>query len=265
MRVKLKSLIGQFSVYKTLGYTDKFRIVKYASNASGSNTTKEIQYQKLFQDDGRNDTVLESAAWQANPRYSSYNLTIDEYKQALVAASQDLNKASDVLTCVNLAMDNNFNTNNAYNFDNTIFNNLEIQNSVEVVVDLGSYRNSLVFDSDHKYRYLVIEPNKYTERNCIYGISATGSLPTKKDNATSLFDSSNAVTPKSLNQVSISLYDMIKELETNANKNFQYRGKNYTVYKYYFTSSYNYNTDTGKIDRIIFTLIKDINFDKYGL
>ena len=162
-------------------------------------------------------------------------------------------------------MDNNFETNNAYNFDNTVFSNLEVENSVEVVIDLGTYRNSLAFDSAHKYRYLLTEPNKYTERNCVYGITNVGNLEAKKTNIRSIFDSSNSVNPKSLKQISINMYDVIKELETNANKNFQYRGKNYTVYKYYFISNYNLNTNTGKIDRVTFTLVKDENFDKYGL
>jgi hypothetical protein len=182
----------------------------------------------------------------------------ERYTKALIAASQNLNKVTDIVSAVNLAISINDENNNSYKYNT----NLEVASSVEIIVDLGS--NTFGFSSygtngNSHYRYLLIEPNSKVKANNIYGISTNYVLnsqtlenkyKTKYERATTLF---NNITSNN-----VSTYKMLAELRDS--KVINYDNKSYTIYKYYFEGSYEINETTGLIDSVKFKLIEDKNF-----
>jgi hypothetical protein len=56
----------------------------------------------------------------------------------------------------------------------------------------------------------------------------------------------------------VSLYKMLSALRNT--KIIQSKGQSYTVYQYYFLGNCILNSNTGKIETIKFTLMKDKNF-----
>ena len=172
----------------------------------------------------------------------------DNYKKALIVASQNLNKGSDVVTAINDAIDVNYRNSNSY-----LYNYVEKQNSVEVIVDLGSSRTEFGFNKTAHYQYLVIEPNKNVKPKYVYGsnsINSTGSNEQNKEKNIELniFKDSNA----------INVYDMLKELRDT--KIIDFDGKTYSLYKYYFLGEVFINETTGLVETVKFTLVKDSKF-----
>ena len=176
------------------------------------------------------------------------------YKKALSVASQNLDTIYDVVTCVNDAIDINYRNNNSYLYDF-----VEIQSSVEVIVDLNGYQNDLAFSSS-KGRYLLIEPNKNIKAKCIYdvgdSISESGNNSELKEKRVNDYKSRFNSTYE------IKLYDMINKLRENKIIYDDSLNKKFTVYKYYFMCKTFINGDTGLIETIKFTLIKDNKFDE---
>jgi hypothetical protein len=178
------------------------------------------------------------------------------YNQALVMASQNLNTASDVLSAVNFAISNNYDNNNSYKYTS----NFEKVNTVEIIIDLlgGNVNNlnDLNFDSQ---RYLVIEPNKEAKANYAFTLSSvqtkySNNYKNKEDNIQTIKDSTENRTAET-----VSLYKMLNALRNT--KLVEYNGQKYTVYEYYFSGECILNSNTGKIETVKFTLIKDKYFN----
>lgn len=244
---ELDRLNAKFVGYETGGThtpADTFDIT-YARTSGAASSTRTISYHTLF------DTS---------------NL-VDEnyYNKALIGASQNLKTISSVVTCINDAIDTNYQNNNSY-----AYNNLEVQNTVEVIVDLGSsYKNEFNFSaiksspSTH-YQYLVIEPSPNVKSKHIYGLTSAHTLTETGNNTddkranVSNFSSIYFNDKSNSNYNAISVYDMLDELRDT--KAIIQDGKNYMVYKYYFFGEVFTNEVTGLIETVKFTLIKDKNF-----
>lgn len=164
------------------------------------------------------------------------------YNKSLKAISSNLNNISDVITAINDAFNINYKNNNGYKYDN-----LEIQNSVEIIVDLGDVlKNEFTFNKN--FQYLLIEPNKDVNTKCIYSSNSISNSKNENVNL-NIFKKSNE----------IKIYDMLKEFrDTKIIPDDN--GKMCTVYKYYFFGETIINDFTGLIETVKFTLIKDRNF-----
>ena len=56
------------------------------------------------------------------------------------------------------------------------------------------------------------------------------------------------------------MYDVLTEMRES--KVIEYRNRSYTVYRYYFTASYELNQNTQLIETVKFKLLEDKNFYK---
>lgn len=216
---------GTYSLNDIISFTEARKF-----NASGieeASSTKSYKYSQVF----------------ANPRQITND---DYYKRSLIAVSQSLNTGYDVVTAINDAIDINDKNNNGYRY-----NQLELQNSVEIIIDLGSYKNDFTFNK--AFRYLIIEPNRNVKSRHIYG---TNSITSSGTNETNKKSNSELDVFKSNNEISV--YDMLDELRST--KVINQDSKSYTVYKYYFFGQIIFNDFTGKIETVKFTLVKDKNF-----
>ena len=149
------------------------------------------------------------------------------------------------------------------------YNNLETQSSVEIIIDLGSYKNEFEFskikNTSSYYQYLVIEPNKSVKPKNIYGISSGYNLTTTEStNTKNKIENINNFQNMFVNDKSnvkynaISVYNMLEELRTT--KVIDQENNSYTVYKYYFMGETFVNEESGLIETVKFTLVKDKNF-----
>ncbi len=239
---EIEAFNAKFEGYETGGNhnTDDTISVTYArTNYSGTWVTKEAKYSELFR--------------SAPNSVESSNEEV--YNRLLLAASKSLNTASDVVTAINDAIDINDRNNNSYKYS-TGSDSLEVQNSVEIIVDLNGYQNSFNFFAKNGVsgacKYLVIEPNKNVEAKFIYGqnnINTSSSNNTEnKNNNVESFDTSKK----------INVYDILTELrETKIVKTDMQTA---SVYQYYFIGQTFINEYTNLIETVKFTLIKDQNF-----
>ena len=189
-----------------------------------------------------------------NTKYFSYDdvfkkigISDDNYKSALISISQRLNKTSDVISAINDAIDVNDRNNNGY-----LYNGLEAQNSIEIIVDLGDKYTDFRFNKPNgtqQYRYLVIEPNKSVRAKNVYGFN---SIENTKEKRVGKFEVTDENT--------IKVYNMLEELRDT--KVISDKNKKYTVYKYYFFGEVFKNEYTDLIDSVRFTLVKDKKFDE---
>lgn len=168
----------------------------------------------------------------------------DYYNKSLVVASQNLNKVSDVISAINDAIDINYKNNNSYEYGG-----LEVQSSVEVIVDLENYYKNFSFNKINgtSYKYLLIEPNKDVKAKNVYGFN---SIEDTKEERVKNFEVDEDNT--------IKVYDMLEELRDT--KIIEEQGKKYTVYKYYFSGDIGFNKITNLVETVKFTLIEDKNF-----
>lgn len=238
---EIDEINSKFLGYETGGeHTDgdSFTITYNRQHGSSSTTvdSKQYKYGQLF-----------GSATGLPPTI----FTSDEhYRKSLIVASQSLNVVSDVVSAINDAIDTNNRNNNNYKY-----NSLEVQNSVEIIVDLGSYYTEFNFNKigSNQYRYLVIEPNENVNPKYVYGFSASEISDDKQSNVNLNFVNSGA------NRNNINVYDMLTELrDTHVIRDSL---KTYTVYKYYFYGEIRKNDFTGLIESVKFTLTKDNNFD----
>ena len=134
---------------------------------------------------------------------------------------------------------------------------IEIQNSVEIIIDLNEYATSLPFATVNgvNYRYFVIEPNPNVVARYVYG-----------QNPSSLTDTGNNTEDKVKNiekctfstNNAVKVYDLLRDLRET--KSIEDSLKKYTVYEYYFMGEVFTNETTGLIETVKFTLVKDKNF-----
>lgn len=161
-----------------------------------------------------------------------------------LVASQYLNTIADVVTAVNLAYDINYTNSNSY-----INDYVEKQNSVEIYIEMGDDR-----PTDIKKFYL-LEPDSRTKINCLYGFDVISSSGTR----TNRINFFNNTSDSNINTSEVSCYNLITQL--NETKLIFRKNQKYTIYRYYFKAEYDIDNETGKINSIVFKLIKDNEFD----
>ena len=189
--------------------------------------------------DGTSETIYKKYSDIFSSSYSN--------NRALISVSQRLNTVADVVSAINDAIDVNDRNNDGY-----LYNGLEVQNSVEIIVDLGSeYYSKFNFNKidGTPYQYLVIEPNKSVRAKNVYGFN---SLKNTKEERVDNFIIKDENT--------INVYDMLEELRDT--KVISDKNKKYTVYKYYFFGEVFKNEYTDLVDSVRFTLVKDKKFDE---
>ena len=224
---EIKTFNAKFSSYDTGGtysLNDRVSFTKVAT-ANSSNTTESYKYSDIF--------------LNAVPT--------DYYSRLLVSASQKLNTAYDVVTAVNDAISINDKNNNSYKYGK-----LELQNSVEIIIDLKEYKNSFSFNPNN-FQYFIIEPNKSVKNKCVYGAHSINIIGTNENNK-----KLNSELPIFNDSNEVNLYGMLDELRDT--KVVWLNNKSYTVYKYYFFGRTFTNETTGKIETVYFSLVKDKNF-----
>ena len=224
---EIDSFNSKFSHYETGGehqVTDEIGVT-LVPEYGGSSDIKYFQYNKLFKE--------------------SPGISENYYNKALISVSQTLNKVADVVSAINDAIDVNDRNNDGY-----LYNGLEIQNSVEIIVDLGTEYNKFNFNKidGTPYRYLVIEPNKSVRAKNVYGFN---SLKDTKEKRVDDFKVEDKNT--------IKVYNMLEELRDT--KVIDDKNKQYTIYKYYFFGEVIKNDFTELIDSVKFTLVEDKNFN----
>lgn len=206
---------------------------------AGQVTSIDVKYRNLF------------AAGTNRGVHTNTIETKQYYGRALIDAARNLNTVSDVVSAINDAIDVNYINNNSYKYSG-----VEIQASVEVIVDLDTYRNDLSFckpDGTTAYQYLVIEPNANVKANHIYGFNSINTSGTNTENK-----EKNALNLVFQDSNEINLYNMLAELRET--KNLQEVLKTYTVYQYYFFGEVIQNENTGLVETLKFKLIRDENF-----
>ncbi len=166
----------------------------------------------------------------------SMNLNNDNTTKRYTAA-RDLNNISDVITAINLASNINYTNNYGYDYDY-----LETVNTVEIIIDFGkpNFIPGVITS-----RYYIIEPNKGVKPSMVYG---TNSIGTKNSNISN-FSIANP----------ISTYKLLENLRES--KLVLHDNTNYTLYKYYFSSSYVVNDKTDKIDSVTFKIVEDLGYN----
>ncbi len=220
---------------------DIFTITYVRQNLTGDTQSKTFKYKELF-------------GTYSNP---NRNITNDDYyRKSLIVASQDLNTVSDVVSAINDAIDTNCRNSNNY-----LYNEVEIQNSVEIIVDLGEQEyKDLNFNkpsgaAPNQFRYLIIEPSRNVKAKHIYGFNR---IVGGKDVIDGMDKETRANTLTFEDNNAIKTYDMLEELRDT--KIIQDELKSYTVHKYYFFGEIHTNDRTGLIDSVKFTLINDYDF-----
>ena len=226
---EIEAFNAKFLGYETGGThtaSDTTSIIFYRGRGGAADSTKDdISYNEIFNKNGK----VASGG--------------DKYHKALIAAAS-LNTIYDVVTAINDAIDINDANNNSYKYDY-----LEIESSVEIIVDLGSStRTDFDFNGTPHYQYLVIEPNKDVKAKHIY---ATDHISTSKQTNATGFSTANPV----------SVYDMLKELRNTGIITMD--NKVYTLYQYYFFGEVIENENTGLVETVKFTLVKDNKFQKW--
>ena len=225
---EIEAFNAKFLGYETGGthtVSDTTSIIFYRGRGGAADTTKEdISYNEIFNKNGK----VASGG--------------DKYHKALIAATS-LNTVYDVVTAINDAIDINDLNNNSYKYDY-----LEIESSVEIIVDLGTSRTDFDFNGTSHYQYLVIEPNKNVKAKHIY---ATNHVSANKQTNATGYSTANPVN----------VYDMLKELRNTDVITMD--NKVYTLYQYYFFGEVIENGKTGLVETVKFTLTKDKKFQKW--
>lgn len=258
---ELEAINAKFVNYDTGGnhtIQDEFSITYFRNKRSEVADTINITYRQLFENA---PPSLPASPTQA--QIDLYNRNLNIYHKELIGASQNLNRVSDVVTCINDAINTNYKNNNAYKSDG-----LEIQNAIEVIVNLNNYESDFNFakikNTSSYFKYLIIEPNRNVKSKYIYGLTSGHTLSTVGTNTQQKRDNANNFSEMFINDKTdgkynaVSVYDMLEELRDT--KVISQDNKTYTVYKYYFIGENFINEETGLIETIKFTLVKDKNF-----
>ena len=174
---------------------------------------------------------------------------------ARTSAAKNLNVISDVVTAVNDAYDINYQNSNEYKIKDYI----EYENGMIIVIDLK--KANLIDDfagsgKKSKTKY-VIFPNEKIQSGYVYGMNNTeyNSLMNKIKNRQKNIDIS------SYQKVSLSRFmEVFRESRTSTATDGLSSGSTYILYKYYFAGSLNINSETQKVDKVTFTLVKDTKY-----
>lgn len=170
-------------------------------------------------------------------------------------ALKSLNVISDVITAVNSAFDVNYQNSNKYKVDDYV----EYENGLVIVIDLK--KNNLIPNfagpgKASKTKY-VIFPNKDIEYGYVYGMndSEYTSLMTKIKNH------DKNISISSYQKVPISAFlENFRESRVATSADSPPDSSYYTLYKYYFVGELNINSETGKVDKVVFSLVTDKEF-----
>jgi len=231
--LEIDAFNSRFIGYETGGThstSDTFNIIKVRSTSSGASTPITIQFGTLFGNTG------------------SYGAS---HNKALVAASQSLNTASNVVTAINDAIDTNYTNSNSY-----LYGYVESQNSVEIIVDLNGYTSDAQVQKFNKgYRYLVIEPNQNVKAKTVYGFNG---LDLSGDNTSKRLNRIESLKNQFNDSNSINAYDILENLRETMPMTMD--GRNYTVYRYYFFGQVFKNESTHLVETVKFTLVKNNGF-----
>ena len=216
---------------------DIITITKVRKTHNGSNELINYKIKDLF----KNHTV-------------SNEDDFNNEKRAVINLAQKLNTIYDVVTAINDAIDINDRNNNSYKYGN-----LEVQNSVEIIVDLGSkeYDFSKEGDDPKNYQYLLIEPNENVKPKCVYGMNSIMQSNSNTNTENKKINVENFKVEE-YEKNTINVYDMLKKLRVD--KIITLEGKPYLIYQYYFFGQTFTNEETGLIETVKFTLVKDNNF-----
>lgn len=226
---------AKFIGYETGGThstADKFNIVQRAANGRTSGS-KEIQYSLLFSSGGG---------------YTNK----DVRKKALVAASQSLNTAADVVTAINDAIDVNYQNSNGY-----LYGYKELQTCVEIIVDL-SLTDTKVNNFNKGFRYLTIEPNKAVKAKYVYGrkdIATGGTNTQNRANNINSFVVNESTNPDGSGGNNVKVSDMLENLRET--RLIESEGKTYSINKYYFFGQVFTSPVTNLVETVKFTLVRD--------
>lgn len=190
-----------------------------------------------------------------NPSNGNLYTSADYITYARTSAAKNLNVISDVVTAVNEAYDINYQNSNRYLTNDYI----EYENGMVIVIDLKS--DNLINDfagsgKKSKAKY-VIFPNAKIESGYIYGMTNAqyDSLMTKINN----HDKNIDISP--YQKVSLSKFlEVFRESRLSTTEDDLSDFSTYTLYKYYFAGSIHINSETQKIDKVIFTLVKDTKY-----
>ena len=232
---EINSFNAKFVSYETGGNhneTDQFGVTQVGEYGFASETTN-FSYEDVFK---------KNSVFTTGSKKKFYN-------RALITASQNLNKVSDVVSAINDAIDINDRNNNGYLYDG-----LEVQNSVEIIVDLGSKKfnfNKQIGTTNSYYQYLMIEPNEFVRAKNVYGFTSVSN--DKIENVNKF----NETVNKDANNI-VKVYDMLEELRDT--KIIEENNKKYTVYKYYFFGEVVFNKITNLVETVKFTLVEDKKF-----
>lgn len=229
---------------------------KFMGYDTGSSDTVNITYPSRY---GEADTIhkkfLYSEVFNRKSDKFSGSDGVKDYYKALLVISQTLDTPVDLVTAINDAININYKNNNSYLYDE---GKLEVQNSVEIIVDLGdSSLNTFNFSKKNSgsgnYRYLIIEPNKKVQPKYIY---ATNELESSKEARANNYSTDNPVNVYSI----LAELNETKVIPPETEKSKAEMDRQYTVYKYYFKCEVSFNTYTELIDSLKFTLVKDNKF-----
>ncbi len=142
-----KALIFAASVLVTVMI---LAIMMYLFNTfshTATNTENLLSQQELEAFNGQFSVYETSNSEQLRNILKKDNPTTQE----LVIASQNLNTVSNIVSAANLAIEINRKNNNNYKY-----NQLEIENTVEIIINLSIYKNDFEFNKYGKKRTLSI-------------------------------------------------------------------------------------------------------------
>ena len=181
-----------------------------------------------------------------------YRTNASQRQFARFHAAIYLNVISDVVTAVNEAYDINYQNSGRYKIDDYV----EYNNGIVIVIDLKSANiiNNFAGTGKHSKPKYVIFPNANIEAGYIYGMtdSQYTSLMTDIKNHKKNIDISG------YQKVSLSKFlEAFRESRVATSADNPPDSSNYTLYKYYFAGTTSINTETSKIDKVVFSLVKD--------
>lgn len=188
------------------------------------------------------------AIWNTVPEINSTN----EFN-----ASANLDTISDVVSAINLASNINYTNNYGYRYTGSSGSlEVEVANAVEVVVDFTNGYNHFKDDYNNEYpgkgsdikEYGLVEPNENAKAGNIYFYNDMPS--TRNQRLLKTFNSSNEV----------SLSNIMKVLNQTKLKQNTANGKQFTIYKYYFKCTVEFDEITAKANSISFSMIENKNF-----
>ena len=190
-----------------------------------------------------------------NPSNGNLYTSSDYIIYARTSAAKNLNVISDVVTAVNEAYDINYQNSNRYMTNDYI----EYENGMVIVINLKTANviRDIAGPGNHSKIKYVVFPNAKIESGCIYGMTNEqyNALMTKINN----HDKNIDISP--YQKVSLSKFlEVFRESRLSTAEDNLSNLSTYTLYKYYFAGSLHINSETQKVDKVTFTLVKDTKY-----